>query len=161
MENVSRAGPKEYRSEWHYGEFLIGMEQSAQVFLKLELDSGLSSEVRKSSHTTMPNCLPSMVLPKCVADWCCCLGETWFFRGLQQPSLSLEVGLCSLCFLGSSCNPGKVFRLEKLKSWEMTICIWIDLQMQVGIMFSLAVGIQDAASFHVGNLLGIRTLSVF
>lgn len=32
--------------------------------------------------------------------------------------------------------------------------------MQVGIMFSLAVGMQDAASFHVGNLLGIRTLLV-
>lgn len=27
-------------------------------------------------------------------------------------------------------------------------------------MFSLAVGMQDAASFHVGNLLGIRTLLV-
>lgn len=38
MENVSRAGPKEYRGEWHYGEFFIGMEQSAQVFLKLELE---------------------------------------------------------------------------------------------------------------------------
>lgn len=38
MENVSGAGPKEYRGEWHYGEFLIGMEWSAQVFLKLELE---------------------------------------------------------------------------------------------------------------------------
>lgn len=38
MENVSEAGPKEYRGEWHYGEFLIGMEWSAQVFLKLELE---------------------------------------------------------------------------------------------------------------------------
>lgn len=32
--------------------------------------------------------------------------------------------------------------------------------MQVGIMFSLAVGVQDAASLHVGNLLGIRALLV-
>lgn len=38
MENVSGAGPKEYRGEWHYREFLIGMGQSAQVFLKLELE---------------------------------------------------------------------------------------------------------------------------
>lgn len=72
----------------------------------------------------MPDCLPSIGLPKCVADGCCCLGEAWFFRGWQQPDPSLEVGLCSpLCFLGSSCKPGKVFRPEKLKSWEMTICI--------------------------------------
>lgn len=32
--------------------------------------------------------------------------------------------------------------------------------MQVGIMFSLAVGVQDAASLHAGNLLGIRALLV-
>lgn len=38
MENVSGAGPKDYRGEWHYGEFLIGMKQSAQVFLKLKLE---------------------------------------------------------------------------------------------------------------------------
>lgn len=38
MENVSGAGPKEYRGEWHYGKFLIGRERSAQVFLKLELE---------------------------------------------------------------------------------------------------------------------------
>lgn len=38
MENVSGAGPKEYRREWHYREFFIGMGQSAQVFLKLELE---------------------------------------------------------------------------------------------------------------------------
>lgn len=37
MENVSGAGPKEYRGKWHYREFLIGMGQSAQVFLKLNL----------------------------------------------------------------------------------------------------------------------------
>lgn len=34
------------------------------------------------------------------------------------------------------------------------------MQTQVGIMFSLAVGIQHAASLHVGNLLGIRALLV-
>lgn len=38
MENVSGEGPKEYRDKWHYGEYLIGMGQSAQVFLKLELE---------------------------------------------------------------------------------------------------------------------------
>lgn len=38
MENVSGAGPKEYRGEWHYGEFFIGMGQSAHVFLKPELE---------------------------------------------------------------------------------------------------------------------------
>lgn len=38
MENVSGAGPKEDRGEWYYGEFLIGMELSAQVFLKMELE---------------------------------------------------------------------------------------------------------------------------
>lgn len=38
MKNVSGAGPKEYKGKWHYGEFLIGMGQRAQVFLKLQLE---------------------------------------------------------------------------------------------------------------------------
>lgn len=36
MENVSGAGPKDYRGEWHYWEFLIGMGWNAQVFLSEE-----------------------------------------------------------------------------------------------------------------------------
>lgn len=38
MEIVSGAGPKEHIGKWHYREFLIGMGQSVQVFLKLELE---------------------------------------------------------------------------------------------------------------------------
>lgn len=65
--------------------------------------------MRKNSHATV-------LLSACAAGRCCCLGEAWCSRALQQLDPSLQVVLCRLlCFLGLSCFHRKMFEPEKLR----------------------------------------------